>query len=104
MKGGGQLTDQYHNYPPPSQVYSDGVLTPILDKLPVSSVVEVSLPEGIFSHDQLTTATSTALHLVLLAAGTGLTPMVRLMLLALKSKKLVCFLFSLSNGNNVNIC
>lgn len=69
------------------KVYSDGALTPILDKLPVSSQVEVSLPEGNFSHDQLTTATSVATHLVLLAAGTGLTPMVRLMLPALRNKK-----------------
>ncbi|XP_063862172.1 cytochrome b5 reductase 4-like [Scylla paramamosain] len=69
------------------KVYSDGALTPILDALPVSSTIEVSLPQGTFSHDQLTAATTTASHLVLLAAGTGLTPMVKLMLPALRNKK-----------------
>lgn len=69
------------------QVYSDGALTPVLDALPIGSQLEVSLPEGSFTHEQLTTATSVAFHLVLLAAGTGLTPMVRLMLPALKNKK-----------------
>ncbi|KAG0718404.1 Cytochrome b5 reductase 4 [Chionoecetes opilio] len=61
------------------KVYSEGALTPILDALPTSATLEVSLPEGTFSQAQLTRATTTASHLVLLAAGTGITPMVKLM-------------------------
>lgn len=83
------------------KVYSDGALTPILDALPVSSTIEVSLPQGTFSHDQLTAATTTASHLVLLAAGTGLTPMVKLMLPALRNKKNVHLLLFNKTENDI---
>ncbi|KAK8381739.1 hypothetical protein O3P69_015059 [Scylla paramamosain] len=71
------------------KVYSDGALTPILDALPVSSTVE------------LTAATTTASHLVLLAAGTGLTPMVKLMLPALRNKKNVHLLLFNKTENDI---
>lgn len=83
------------------KVYSDGALTPILDALPVSSTVEVSLPEGTFTYDQFTAATTTATHLVLLAAGTGLTPMVKLMLPALRNKKNVYLILFNKTENDI---
>lgn len=83
------------------KVYSDGALTPILDGLPVSSTIEVSLPQGTFSHNQLTAATTTASHLVLLAAGTGLTPMVKLMLPALRNKRNVHLILFNKTENDI---
>lgn len=77
------------------KVYNEGALTPLLDELPVGSKIEVSLPEGTFTSDKLTAATVTATDIVLLGAGTGITPMIRLMLAALKnSKKVHLILFN----------
>lgn len=49
----------------------------------------MSLPEGTFTHDKLTEATVAASDVVLLGAGTGITPMIRLMLAALNNSKKV---------------
>ncbi|XP_056290478.1 cytochrome b5 reductase 4 [Pseudoliparis swirei] len=62
------------------KVYPDGVLTPHLNGLPVGGCVSVSGPEGPFSLRPLRDVT----HLYLLAAGTGFTPMARLIQLALQ--------------------
>ncbi|TNN50220.1 Cytochrome b5 reductase 4 [Liparis tanakae] len=62
------------------KVYPDGVLTPHLNGLHVGGCVSVSGPEGPFSLRPLRDVT----HLYLLAAGTGFTPMARLIQLALQ--------------------
>ncbi|XP_041844761.1 cytochrome b5 reductase 4 [Melanotaenia boesemani] len=74
---------------PPSQdsdlylmikVYPDGVFTPYLNSLHVGDHISVSGPEGAFSLRPLRDVT----NLYLLAAGTGFTPMARLITLALQ--------------------
>ncbi|XP_015247037.1 PREDICTED: cytochrome b5 reductase 4 [Cyprinodon variegatus] len=62
------------------KVYPDGVLSPYLDSLQIGENVSVSGPEGPFSLRPLRDVT----HLYLLAAGTGFTPMARLISLALR--------------------
>ncbi|XP_068603427.1 cytochrome b5 reductase 4 [Brachionichthys hirsutus] len=62
------------------KVYPDGLFTPYLSSLPVGAHVSVSGPEGAFSLRPLDDIT----HLYLVAAGTGLTPMLRLVPLALQ--------------------
>ncbi|XP_068209660.1 cytochrome b5 reductase 4 isoform X2 [Palaemon carinicauda] len=69
------------------KIYPDGTLTPLLDDLALESKIEVSLPEGTFTHDKLTSAVDTATDLVLLGAGTGVTPLVKVMLAGLKKEK-----------------
>ncbi|KAK4308467.1 hypothetical protein Pmani_019835 [Petrolisthes manimaculis] len=74
------------------KIYPDGALTPGLDELEMESEVEVSLPEGTFTQDKVTAATTITHTLVLLAAGTGITPMIRLTLAALDNKRKVLFI------------
>ncbi|KAM9353396.1 cytochrome b5 reductase 4 isoform 1-T1 [Symphorus nematophorus] len=62
------------------KVYPDGVLTPHLNSLHVGDHISVSGPEGTFSLRPLRDVT----NLYLLAAGTGFTPMARLIRLALQ--------------------
>lgn len=62
-------------------------MTPALDELPIGSSIDVSFPEGTFTPDKLTAATVTATDVALLAAGTGITPMIRVMLAALQNEK-----------------
>lgn len=71
------------------QIYSDGAFTSALEELDEGSTIEVSLPEGIFTHDKVTAATVTASDVALLGAGTGITPMIRVMLAALNNKNKV---------------
>ncbi|KAL2085005.1 hypothetical protein ACEWY4_020523 [Coilia grayii] len=61
------------------KIYSHGALSPHLDSLQIGEAVCVSSPEGPFSLRQLRGVT----HLYLLAAGTGFTPMARLIRSAL---------------------
>nr|XP_046255989.1 cytochrome b5 reductase 4 [Scatophagus argus]XP_046255990.1 cytochrome b5 reductase 4 [Scatophagus argus]XP_046255991.1 cytochrome b5 reductase 4 [Scatophagus argus] len=62
------------------KVYPDGVLTSYLNSLHVGDHISVSGPEGTFSLRPLRDIT----YLYLLAAGTGFTPMARLIQTALK--------------------
>ncbi|KAM4735856.1 cytochrome b5 reductase 4 isoform 2-T2 [Anableps anableps] len=62
------------------KVYPDGVFTPYLNSLQIGENISIGGPEGTFSLRPLRDAT----HLYLLAAGTGFTPMVRLISLALQ--------------------
>lgn len=56
------------------KIYKDGVFTPWLGSLKPGDTVSVSSYEGSFDESHLATCT----HLVMFAAGTGFTPMVRL--------------------------
>ncbi|XP_063735863.1 cytochrome b5 reductase 4 isoform X2 [Eleginops maclovinus] len=67
------------------KVYPDGVFTPHLSSLHISDCVSVSGPEGTFSVRPLRDVT----HLYLLAAGTGFTPMARLIQHALQDMDLM---------------
>lgn len=67
------------------KVYPDGALTPHLNSLHVGDRLSVSGPEGTFSLRPLRDVTD----LYLLAAGTGLTPMARLISLMLKDSQTV---------------
>uniref|UniRef100_A0A673VU26 Cytochrome b5 reductase 4 n=1 Tax=Salmo trutta TaxID=8032 RepID=A0A673VU26_SALTR len=62
------------------KVYPDGVLTPHLNNLNIGNHLSVSSPDGPFSLRLLREVT----HLYLLAAGTGFTPMARVIRLALQ--------------------
>uniref|UniRef100_A0A8B9H965 Cytochrome b5 reductase 4 n=1 Tax=Astyanax mexicanus TaxID=7994 RepID=A0A8B9H965_ASTMX len=62
------------------KVYPDGVFTPYLDNLDIGASVSISSPDGSFTVRSLRDVT----HLYLLAAGTGFTPMARLLHLALQ--------------------
>ncbi|XP_078068580.1 cytochrome b5 reductase 4 isoform X2 [Mustelus asterias] len=62
------------------KIYPDGLLTPLIDKLQVGDCVSVSSPVGNFKHSQLAGVT----ELILLAAGTGFTPMIKLINCSLK--------------------
>uniref|UniRef100_A0A3P8Z8P5 Cytochrome-b5 reductase n=1 Tax=Esox lucius TaxID=8010 RepID=A0A3P8Z8P5_ESOLU len=62
------------------KVYPDGVLTPHLNKLNIGDHLSVSSPGGPFSFRLLREVT----HLYLFAAGTGFTPMARVIRLALQ--------------------
>ncbi|XP_071390917.1 cytochrome b5 reductase 4 isoform X2 [Centroberyx affinis] len=62
------------------KVYPDGLFTPHLNSLRIGDHISVSGPEGPFSLRPLRDVT----HLYLLAAGTGFTPMARLIRLALQ--------------------
>lgn len=62
------------------KVYPDGVFTPHLSSLHTGDHISVSSPEGTFSLRPLRDVT----NLYLLAAGTGFTPMARLIRLALQ--------------------
>lgn len=62
------------------KVYPDGVFTSYLNSLHIGDRISVSGPEGTFSLRPLRDVT----HLYLLAAGTGFTPMARLIWLALQ--------------------
>ncbi|KAJ8411432.1 hypothetical protein AAFF_G00162400 [Aldrovandia affinis] len=61
------------------KIYPDGALTPHLNTLNIGDCVSLSGPEGTFTLRPLRDVT----HLYLLAAGTGFTPMARLIRLAL---------------------
>lgn len=63
------------------KIYPDGVFTPVLNDLSVGEAIELKDPEGDFDASVLTRVR----NLVLLAAGTGFTPMVRLLHWALYS-------------------
>ncbi|XP_027005817.2 cytochrome b5 reductase 4 [Tachysurus fulvidraco] len=62
------------------KVYPDGVFTQHLDNLDIGASVSMSGPEGPFTVRSLRDVT----HLYLLAAGTGFTPMARLLCLVLQ--------------------
>ncbi|XP_060778127.1 cytochrome b5 reductase 4 [Neoarius graeffei] len=62
------------------KIYPDGVFTQHLDNLDIGASVSISSPEGPFSLRSLCDVT----HLYLLAAGTGFTPMARLLCFALQ--------------------
>ncbi|XP_064199192.1 cytochrome b5 reductase 4 isoform X2 [Anguilla rostrata] len=62
------------------KIYPDGALSPHLDALNVGDSISISSPEGPFSVRLLCEVT----HLYLLAAGTGFTPMAKLIQLALQ--------------------
>uniref|UniRef100_A0A673MLZ2 Cytochrome b5 reductase 4-like n=1 Tax=Sinocyclocheilus rhinocerous TaxID=307959 RepID=A0A673MLZ2_9TELE len=62
------------------KIYPDGLLTSHLASLPIGSSLSVGGPEGSFSMRILHDVT----HLYMLAAGTGFTPMARLIRLALQ--------------------
>ncbi|KAM3872752.1 cytochrome b5 reductase 4 [Diretmus argenteus] len=62
------------------KVYPDGLLTPHLNSLHIGDLISVSGPDGPFSLRPLRDVT----HLYLLAAGTGFTPMTRLIRSALQ--------------------
>uniref|UniRef100_A0A3Q2QXF5 Cytochrome b5 reductase 4 n=1 Tax=Fundulus heteroclitus TaxID=8078 RepID=A0A3Q2QXF5_FUNHE len=62
------------------KVYPDGVFTPYLNSLQIGETISVGGPDGPFSLRPLRDVT----HLYLLAAGTGLTPMARLLSLVLR--------------------
>ncbi|CAG0884392.1 unnamed protein product, partial [Darwinula stevensoni] len=77
------------------KIYQEGALTPQLDALQVGQKVEVSNPEGggnPFDESKL----ERCQRLVLLAAGTGFTPMVRLLLRAIRhpEKQVLLVLFN----------
>lgn len=59
------------------KIYADGVLTPTLDAMQTGEAVSVSPPEGSFLASS--SAFSSCERLLLVAAGTGFTPMVRLL-------------------------
>ncbi|XP_061074632.1 cytochrome b5 reductase 4 [Conger conger] len=61
------------------KIYPDGALTPHLDALNIGDSLSISGPEGPFTSRLLCEVT----HLFLLAAGTGFTPMARLIRLSL---------------------
>ncbi|NWV00469.1 NB5R4 reductase, partial [Upupa epops] len=61
------------------KVYSCGLFTQALDHLPVGDYISVSNPEGNFQKSQIQTSED----VFLLAAGTGFTPMVKLLNFAL---------------------
>ncbi|XP_076827956.1 cytochrome b5 reductase 4 isoform X2 [Brachyhypopomus gauderio] len=61
------------------KIYPDGVFTPHLDCLDIGASLSISGPEGSFPRRNLSDVT----HLYLLAAGTGVTPMARLLHMAL---------------------
>ncbi|XP_073781094.1 cytochrome b5 reductase 4 isoform X4 [Danio rerio] len=62
------------------KVYPDGVLTPHIANLPIGASLSVGGPEGSLTLRVLRDVT----HLYMLAAGTGFTPMARLIRLALQ--------------------
>uniref|UniRef100_W5UKK7 Cytochrome b5 reductase 4 n=1 Tax=Ictalurus punctatus TaxID=7998 RepID=W5UKK7_ICTPU len=62
------------------KIYPDGAFTQHLDNLDIGATVAVSGPEGSFTLRSVRDVT----HLYLLAAGTGFTPMARLLCLALQ--------------------
>ncbi|XDV39650.1 hypothetical protein PO909_008853 [Leuciscus waleckii] len=62
------------------KIYPDGVLTSHLANLPIGAALSVGGPEGSFTMRVLRDVT----HLYMLAAGTGFTPMARLIRLALQ--------------------
>ncbi|XP_069743553.1 cytochrome b5 reductase 4 isoform X2 [Narcine bancroftii] len=62
------------------KIYPDGLLTPIIDKLQIGDSVFLSSPEGNFKCTQLKGVS----ELILLAAGTGFTPMIKLISFTLK--------------------
>ena len=65
------------------QVYEDGILTPKLDVLEEGSEIEVSYPEGSFNIEEVINVS----HLTLLGAGTGITPLIKLLLFSLSYNK-----------------
>ncbi|XP_014246650.1 cytochrome b5 reductase 4 isoform X1 [Cimex lectularius] len=65
--------------------YPEGAFSSWFTSLKINDVVTSSMPIGSFSPQLLTDVT----HLVLFAAGTGLTPMVRLIQWALQLKKII---------------
>ncbi|XP_038655208.1 cytochrome b5 reductase 4 isoform X3 [Scyliorhinus canicula] len=62
------------------KIYPDGLLTPFIDKLQIGDCVSVSSPVGNFKCSQLVGIT----ELILMAAGTGFTPMIKLINFSLK--------------------
>nr|XP_055067145.1 cytochrome b5 reductase 4-like isoform X1 [Misgurnus anguillicaudatus] len=67
------------------KVYPDGVLSPHITNLPTGATLLIGGPEGSFTLRILREVT----HLYLLAAGTGFTPMARLIRLALQDFNLI---------------
>ncbi|KAG1663036.1 Cytochrome b5 reductase 4 [Nymphon striatum] len=56
------------------KIYKDGLLTPFIDKLDIGQSIDISEYDGNFEEQYIHKCT----HLYLLAAGTGFTPMIRL--------------------------
>uniref|UniRef100_A0A8C5ESK1 Cytochrome b5 reductase 4 n=1 Tax=Gouania willdenowi TaxID=441366 RepID=A0A8C5ESK1_GOUWI len=67
------------------KIYPDGIFTPYLHSLQIGDHMSVSGPDGTFSLRRLLDGT----NLYLLAAGTGFTPMVRLIRLVLEDTETV---------------
>ncbi|XP_026582557.1 cytochrome b5 reductase 4 isoform X2 [Pseudonaja textilis] len=63
------------------KIYPGGLFTPVLDTLQIGDYISLSNPEGIFRKSQLEDVED----LLLLAAGTGFTPMVKLLNYALSN-------------------
>lgn len=57
------------------KIYNDGALTPVLDQLNVGDMITISDPIGSFNISRLQRARSVCM----VSAGTGLTPMIRIM-------------------------
>uniref|UniRef100_UPI00398E52EA cytochrome b5 reductase 4 isoform X1 n=2 Tax=Pristiophorus japonicus TaxID=55135 RepID=UPI00398E52EA len=62
------------------KIYPDGLQTPLIDKLQIGDCVSMSGPQGNFKYSQLKGIS----ELILLAAGTGFTPMIKLISFTLK--------------------
>ncbi|XP_070556069.1 cytochrome b5 reductase 4-like [Ptychodera flava] len=65
------------------KIYQSGVLTPVIDKLNIGDKISISDPDGSFLISKL----EACQRLFLLAAGTGFTPMVRLIHSSLQLSK-----------------
>jgi len=68
------------------KIYPDGALTPVLDKLSVGDTISVSECTGNFKRNRLKEASK----VFMIAAGTGFTPMIRLLRYYLVDKKTEC--------------
>lgn len=74
------------------KIYPNGVLTPFIDRIEIGGIIDISKCEGNFDKERAFACTK----LVLLAAGTGLTPMVKLIYYALcdaNTKRIVQLVF-----------
>ncbi|CAL4137200.1 unnamed protein product, partial [Meganyctiphanes norvegica] len=76
------------------KIYPDGAFTPTLMEVALGRSLEVSHPEGNFLLDKFKAATcSPTTHLICLAAGTGLTPMLKLAFTAIENNVNVLLVF-----------
>lgn len=73
------------------KIYTEGPFTSLLDRLNEGSSIEVSHPIGTFTDSQWK-----GQNVVAVAAGTGITPMVRLIIDALRNQRCVFNVFTAS--------